>query len=282
MNTLEPLKLVSLNYDNIIFRKAKNIKNKKIIFLKYKNKLKESNFVIQLSKLINTNIIEKNIMELQITNDDDIKYLNELDNFIILYLKSNNIDNNTTHINYNRVLFNKDILKIKLFDNNEFKTNILLNDEYISDFSSILSLKSTSKIILEFYAICIKTDSICLLLRPINIAIKYDKCNFYNYKFIKDSDSDSEYNGYTECENNKDIQYLDLISNKLKNNLISNNITNKPDNSSDSENKLDSNNKPENKSEYKLDSESDAEFESNAEFDSNADTASTSITSSDK
>jgi hypothetical protein len=278
MNTLEPLKLVSLSYDNIIFRKTKNIKNKKIIFLKYKNKLKESNFVIQLSKLINTNIIEKNIMELKITNDDDIKYLNELDNFIILYLRNNNIgnnwfvDNNTTPINYNRILFNKNILKIKLFDNSEFKTNILLNDEPINDFSSILSPKSTSKVILEFYAICIKTDSVCLLLRPINIAIKYDKCNFYNYKFIKDSDSDSEYeyNGDTEYENNGDIELTNDLF--IKNNSISNNLKNDSESKSEYEDKLDSENKL----------ESEDKSESELEIEYNTETASTSMTSSDK
>jgi hypothetical protein len=259
MNTLEPLKLVSLSYDNIIFRKTKNIKNKEIIFLKYKNNFKESNFVIQLSKLINTNIIEKNIMELKVTNEDDIKYLNELDNFIIHHLR-----NNTIPINYNRILSNKNILKIKLFNNNEFKTQILLNDEAIDDFSSILSPNSTSKIILEIFAICIKTDSVCLLLRPINIAIKYGKCNFYNYKFIKDSDSESEceYNGETEYENNEEIE--------LTNNLFikSKSIINNEKNKSESEDKSES--------ESKLVSELKSDLESEAE------TETTSITSSDK
>jgi hypothetical protein len=265
MNTLEPLKLNSIVCENIIFRKPKIIKNKKIIFIKYKNKSKETNFVVQLSKLINTNIIKKKTIELKVTKDEDIKYLNSLDDFIIDQIKNNNINqqsyDNTLPIKYNKILDDNNMFKINLFDNDDFKTNILLNNEKINSLNNIISQNSTSKIMLEIFAIRITDDSISLLLKLIYISIKYDNCNLNNYKFIKDSDSESEYefNEETECETiNENILNNDLF---IKNNVdITSNIV-----------KL-----------VKINDKLDSTFSPKTIYESSEESAITSVTSSNK
>ena len=55
-NILEPYTISKVDFNNILFKKIKIIKDKKIIFLKY-NDEEINNFVIQISKLNEINIL---------------------------------------------------------------------------------------------------------------------------------------------------------------------------------------------------------------------------------
>jgi hypothetical protein len=90
---------------------------------------------------------------------------------------------------------------LKLINNSQFKTNILLNDEIINNLDELKHSNTTSKIILDIYAIWFKSNSFGLLLRPINILIDYNELNLYNYKFL-DSESSLENDEDIEDENN--------------------------------------------------------------------------------
>ena len=73
MSFQEPYKITSIATTNIIFKKIKNISNKKIIFLKYNDSNKQNNFVIQLSKLQDSIVNqEKNEIEFKVINKESI------------------------------------------------------------------------------------------------------------------------------------------------------------------------------------------------------------------
>ena len=55
MNDKEPIKLSKVNFDNIVYTSIKENNRKKIIYLKYKDKSKISNFVFQTPTLLNIN-----------------------------------------------------------------------------------------------------------------------------------------------------------------------------------------------------------------------------------
>jgi hypothetical protein len=193
MSVLEPYNISSIDFNNILFKLPKIIKNKKIIFLKYK---KSNNFVVQLSKLTNHYISESNEIEFDVENNI-IEFLNNLDNFIINEAKKNSdkwfnhIDDKSS-IDYQRILNNNNTIKLKILDNENFKTIVTLNDEEICDFNNI-SENISGKVIIEVYAVWIKNNSFGLLLRPIKIGLT-DFQNKYNYIFLDDSDSDSDTN----------------------------------------------------------------------------------------
>jgi len=195
MNVLEPYSVSSIDFNNIIFKTPKIIKNKKIIFLKYKNK-KNSNFVIQLSNLVNNYIIDSNEIEFEIKNNKVIDFLNNLDNFIIKQTKTNlnewfNHIDDLSSIDYQRIINGDNIIKLKILNNDSFKTKVTLNDEEIDDFNEI-DENVSAKTIVEVYAIWIKNNSFGLLLRTIKIGIYQ---TIYNYKFLDDdNDKDDEEN----------------------------------------------------------------------------------------
>ena len=66
-----------------------------------------------------------------------------------------------------------------MVDNSDLKTIVSLNNSNINNFDEIKRSDTVSKVILEFYAI---------LVRPINILMKYNEVLNYNYKFFEDSD----------------------------------------------------------------------------------------------
>jgi len=237
MNVIqEPYKLNEINFNNIVFKKTKLIGNKKIIFLKYKdNKL--NNFVIQLSKIINNNVNNSNEIEFIIDNENYINFFEKLDNYIINQsqinqLWFNHLENKS--LNYQRILQDNNSIKLKLCDNKELVTNLLVNNENVTNFDYVNSHKSTTKMILEIYAIWIKNNSFGLMLRPINIAITLKEKLVYNYKFLNDSDNDSD-NEVTELSAS---HFQTEINNKsfYNNNDDSNDDSNDDNNDSNDDN----------------------------------------------
>ena len=242
MSVLEPYNVIDINFNNIIFKKTKVINNKKIIFLKYKeNKL--NNFVIQLSKIKNNNVNNQNEIEFIIDNLNYTNFFEKLDNFIVEKAQQNHIwfdhVENTSLMKYQRILTNDNSIKLRLYNNKELVTKLFINDDIGSNFNDVISNESTSKMIIEVYAIWIKTNSFGLLLRPINILMKFKENPIYNYKFLEDSDNDSVVYELSEShfqseKNNLNINSYDSDSdNKLENNNSSD---------SDSDNKLENNN----------------------------------------
>ena len=200
MNLLEPYNVSSIDFNDIVFKPPKIIKNKKIIFLKYK---KNSNFVIQLSNLANNYVIDSNEIEFEIKNTKVIDFLNNLDNFIIEQTKTkinewfNHIDD-LSSIDYQRIINGENIIKLKILNNDSFKTKVTLNDEEIDDFNEIDGNVS-AKAIVEVYAIWIKNNSFGLLLRTIKIGISQ---TVYNYKFLESDDEEKESENIVFIKNN--------------------------------------------------------------------------------
>jgi hypothetical protein len=194
MNIQEPFKLNDINFSNIVFKKTKLIRNKKIIFLKYKSN-KINNFVIQLSKIHNNNVNSSNEIEFIIDNKNYTSFFENLDNYIIEQAQHNHLwfDHleNKSSLNYQRILQDNNSIKLSLCNNEELVTKLLLNDEEANNFDDVISNESTSKIILEIYAVWIKSTGFGLLLRPINISMKFKEKPVYNYKFLDESDNES-------------------------------------------------------------------------------------------
>jgi len=217
MNQKVPFNIKSINFNNIILKNTKTIKNKKIIFLKYNDKGINNNFVIQLSKLENTILIGTNEIECDINNIDQINFINNLDDYIISLGKKNSTEwfsqiDDKSSIEYQRILQYNNSIKLKTIDNDTFKTIISLNDENIEDFSNFdfENITLNSKILLEVYAIWIKNNSFGLLLRPVNISITYN--NSYNYDFINESSTSDSENNHSELFL-KNTKYEKLDSN---------------------------------------------------------------------
>jgi len=178
MNIQEPYKINDINFDNIVFKKTKLIGNKKIIFIKYKdNKL--NNFVIQLSKIQNNNVNNQNEIEFIIDNPIYIDLFEKLDNFVIdqahkNYIWFDHLDNKSS-MNYQRILREDNSIKLRLCNNDELVTKLFINNNICDNFDDIISNESTTKIILEIYAVWIKNNTFGLLLRPINILMKINE-----------------------------------------------------------------------------------------------------------
>jgi hypothetical protein len=259
MSVQEPYKIIDINFNNIIFKKTKLISNKKIIFLKYKeNKL--NNFVIQLSKIKNNNVNNQNEIEFIIDNSSYTNFFEKLDDFIVEKAQQNHswFDHleNTSSMNYQRTLMDDNSIKLRLCNNKELVTKLIVNDEVVSNFDDILSNESTTKMIIEIYAVWIKTNSFGLLLRPINILMKFKENPVYNYKFLENSDNDSPVYELSESHFQSEKNNINTLkssksykSSKTSNsdsNSDSNTDSNSDSNSdsdSDSDNKLKDNNK---------------------------------------
>ena len=223
MNVLEPYKIHNIDVNNIVFKKTKLVGNKKIIFLKYKDD-KLNNFVIQLSKIKSNNVIDHNEIEFIIDNGDNINFFEKLDDFIIEQSKENYswFDHlkNTSSMNYERILRDDNSIKLKLCNNDELVTKLFINDDIVTDFNDIISNESTTKIILEIYAIYVKSKSFGLLLRPINILMKFKEKPIYDYKFLEDTENNSNISELDELNlqseiNNDNYDFDNNCDNKL-------------------------------------------------------------------
>tara|TARA_A100001015_G_scaffold319133_1_gene441109 strand:- start:2300 stop:3049 length:750 start_codon:yes stop_codon:yes gene_type:complete len=227
MNDKEPIKLSKINFNNIVYTSIKENNKKKIIYLKYKDKDKISNFVFQTPTLLNINdaIIKNNYSEIDIPieckkkNKEKgfIDFLNNLDKKI-LYDASNNSSSWFKNIDNDNILYQKiirssndnsyenGIINLKIISTNIFKT-VLRNEKKIIKINEIPK-NSWVKMILECYAIIISENGFSLFIRPIIIYFKKIKNNNYNYKFIKDSDD-------SDNDNDDDNEIEELESNNI-------------------------------------------------------------------
>ena len=253
MNVQEPYKISDIDFNSIIFKKTKIIGNKKIIFLKYKD-TKLNNFVIQLSKIKNNNVNNQNEIEFIIDNQNYTQFFEKLDDFIVEKAQQNHLwfDHleNTSSLTYQRIIRDDNSIKVRLCNNEELVTKLYINDDVATNFDEVISNESTTKMILEIYAIWIKTNSFGLLLRPVNILMKFKEKPIYNYKFLEDSENDSIVSELSESHfqsenNNKNYESDSDISSSA------NDSDNESANDSDHESANDSDHESANDSDHK-------------------------------
>lgn len=195
MNIQEPYKISSIDFSNIFIKRVKTIKNKKIIFLKYNSDNKTNNFVVQLSKLKVSQILSSTELECEILLDEYYAFLEALDDHITTMILNNKkewFDNDVDMFQYERILHDNLSLNIKIINNSDFNTIIHFNEESIENFETIPDTELNAKVILEIYAIWIKDNRCGLLLRPINIDLKQKENNMYVYKFIDESEYETD------------------------------------------------------------------------------------------
>jgi hypothetical protein len=218
MSVLSPLNINLIEFKNIKTIKTKIIGNSKIIFLKYD----DVNFVVQLSNLSISDVIDSNVIEFNVTHNNIISFFNELDDNIIKLAKNNSQlwFNGNNSINYKSILNENSTIKLKLCDNENLKTILSFNDECINDFSELSNFDNIKvKLILEIYAIQIKSNIFNLILRPINIALTSN--NLYNYTFLEE-DNDDE---LSIVDNNEELSNVDN-NDESSNNESENNESN--------------------------------------------------------
>lgn len=218
MSLQEPLNIKDINFDNIIYSKCKKNQNKKIILIKY-NDDEIKNFVIQTPTLLNLYKAKKynnySEIELALVGNESQEKVNKFINFINkLETKIKNtareqgnkwfdLEENKT-LSFHNIIrdsddYDKGTFKLKILNDDIFKTKLLFNNNNIS--VNEISNNSWCKIILEFYAIWINSDNeFGLFLRP--IIISFNMKESYEYKFINDSDEEIE---IPETEINQEI-----------------------------------------------------------------------------
>lgn len=300
MNFQEPFRTHQIDFNNIVYTpKHKTSDIKKIIFIKYNDKVndKKSNlkpFVIQLPSLLNLNEpvkITEDYYELEIPlitqekakNLPLIKFFEDLDTKIKNDAKFNsnswfeNISN--TSIKHKKLikesdLYKEGILKIKIIKNNSFETLLQINNKRKLIISEIPS-DSWCKILIEVYAVVINSQKgeFSIFLRPIILSFKEKEIINYNYKFLEDSNSESE-DDIPDSELNS-IFIKNIKDEKMKDdNNTSSQIKVPMKNTSSSEFSSTSSspeitkNIPESELEFKLEHESKPELESKLELES--------------
>jgi len=219
MNYQEPLNISTIDFNKIIYPKARSSQNKKIILIKYNDKGKLKNFVFQTPTLLNlfkarecNNYSE---IEIALSSKEDFK-VNKFINFIN-NLETKIKEDATFHasvwfnikenqsINYQKIIRESDnydngTIKVKIINNSDFKTNLQINNSKNIDVNEVPE-DSKCKMILECYAIWINSNNdFGLFLRP--ILISFTLKDIYNYKFIDESDEEDINVPETEINNN--------------------------------------------------------------------------------
>ena len=213
MNLQDPYRIHQIDFDNIIYHKVKVTESKKIIFLKYNEKgNKVKPFVIQCPSLLNINEpikINNDYYDLEIPlitqeknkSNDLIEFFEGLDRKIISDAKHNartwfNEFSNKENIKYKKIIkesdiYNEGLLKIKIIKNVDFETLLQIDNKKRINISEIPN-NSWCKMLLEIYAVVFnfKNETFSIFIRPIILAFK--EKSIYNYKFLEDSDSDSD------------------------------------------------------------------------------------------
>lgn len=206
----EPYKIDDINFDNVRYVDKKETPDRTIIYTKYEDNKKLSNFVIQTPSLRNVNdVINRrgvNELEIPLVGQNNIKtnkfigFLNNLDKQITSDAKINsdwfNNFYNGNVIRYQKTIrdsdeYNNGMIKIKIINNDNFETILQINNK---DTINVEDIKKDSwvKMILEVYAIWINKNGFGVFLRPVLVSFKpFDKVE-YNYKFIDDDESDNE------------------------------------------------------------------------------------------
>jgi hypothetical protein len=221
MNYQEPLRTGSIDFNKIVYPKTKNGKNKKLILMKYDDKLKIKNFVFQTPTLLNifNSELNSNYADIEIalvgkekTKVDNFKvFLNELENKIKEDAQSNssswfNLDNDNQTINFQKIVresetYPEGTIKLKIIRNNDFETLLQLNNNRQIGFNKIPN-DSWCKLILECYGVWInKNNDFGIFFRPILISFTPKEKEVYKYQFIEDSDEDND--------NDNDVDFPD-------------------------------------------------------------------------
>lgn len=210
MNFKEPILFENIKFNNIYFDKVKETNNKKIVYLKYKNKGKMENFVTQTPTLWvikKPSKISDNLYDLEIplvgkresNVSNFINFLNNLDKFVINSAKENankwfNDSNEATYLNSIRESNNSNIskgfIKLKIIKSLDFKTILKKDNKYkisIDDIKENTWVKS----IIQIFAIWIKPNNqFGIYFRPIIISFKEPNINKINYNFIKETEEE--------------------------------------------------------------------------------------------
>jgi hypothetical protein len=142
----------------------------------------------------------------------------------------------TSSIKYKKIIKESDLykdglVKIKIINNNEFKTMLQIENKKRITIKE-LPVNSWCKMLVEIYAVVIniQNNTFSLFLRPIILSFKEKEVSNYNYKFLEDSDSekedvdipDSEINGifiknivnFNEKVDNATSSQVNIISSK--------------------------------------------------------------------
>jgi len=221
MSYQEPFNIGNIDFDRIVYPKSRSSQNKKIILIKYNDQDKLKNFVFQTPTLLNLYQAQKfnNYSEIEVAlSGKEESKISKFSNFIENLEKkikedalrhSNswfNLNDTSQTINFQKIIRESDdcekgTIKIKIINNNDFKTNLQINNNKNIKVNDIPE-ESWCKMILECYAIWVNSNNdFGLFLRP--ILISFRSREIYNYKFVDESDDENEINiPDTEINNN--------------------------------------------------------------------------------
>lgn len=229
MNTRKPYRFQDIDFNNIRYTQVKNTGTKTIVYIKYEEKNKLNNLVIQTPKLRHCNeVIKKNNvdnLDIELSGPDNDKidlfmgFLNNLERKIISDSRNNGswFDNfvNDGQIKYQKILRNDDnnnsIFRNKIIKRNDFQTILQYEGNLIKP-SQIPSEEMWVKEILEIYAIWINENGFGLFIRPVLISFIPIKNPIYNYKLLDESSDDDE----------DDVINTEIESIFVKNEVVSN------------------------------------------------------------
>ena len=129
---------------------------------------------------------------------------------------------------FQRLIRNNNCIKLKLFNNNKFKTLFKVNNELTNNL--IIDEKSYCKLIIECYGIWINNNNnVSIYLRPIIVSI-VNNINLYNYNFVDDSDTDNI--------SNDELHIVDSYDNNEHDNNEHDEHDNNDENNENNENKI--------------------------------------------
>lgn len=208
--TKRPYRISEIKYENIRYVEKKKTPTKNIIYVKYEDKGKLTNFVIQTPSLRNVNniISKSNVGELDIPligqnkekTDLFVGFLNNLDKQVINDAKINTdwFDDfhNNNDIKYQKCIRSSDeykngMIRVKLLRNDNFETIMQIKNKTSINFDENVK-NNWVKMILEVYAIWITQDGFGIFLRPILVSFSPIQKIQYNYSFIDESDNEDD------------------------------------------------------------------------------------------
>lgn len=239
-NNKTPYSLKDINLKNIRYTKIKHTDTKTIVYIKYEDKGKLNNFVLQPPKIYyDGNVFEKNgVLNFdallkgpkQYNVDLFTGFLNNLDNKVIADSKVNSdwFDNitNTDTLKYQKIIRSNENGVM-----NVFRNKIIRRDDFVTILQSgesgklikpgeIPSKEMWIKELIEIYAVWVNQDGFGLFIRPVLISF-YPIINpIYNYRF-RDDNSDDEDDDVINTE----IESIFVKSENTNNDEITNTTT---------------------------------------------------------
>jgi hypothetical protein len=211
MEKTDPYIITNINFNNLVYSKCKERKNKKVIYVKYQDRDKMNNFVFQLPTILNVGDFTEtnNILEIDFPlyckdthkNNILINFFNNLDKKIISDAKLNSrqwfgdissskYQSIIRKTNSNNKFTKNGFLRLKILKTPDFETHIRINNKR-NNFSNVKS-PCWTKILLEFYAIWINENGFGGYFRPIILDFRYMTKDLYNYKLLEDSSENED------------------------------------------------------------------------------------------